>query len=578
MPVPTHAEDPNDLKNNDVSTTIGGEDTIPTGGLDNFIEIRRNGTYLTDKSILIERIMSDRRYKTFLFCRPRRFGKSVNLTMLDAFLNIEHQGNDWFDGMAVSSWVEGLENYRNKFPVIYIDMQNLVATDIRSFDLGIRRMISYIFIRFGFLTESDRLTRKQKTMLEMILKDMDPQPMDLVFLTECLETHYDSPVVVLIDEYDAPIHRTLGTDIFPSMVDAIRNVMTALLKGNSHVSKAVIVGCMQIAKESLFSGLNNLLVSTVYDDKGYGDLFGMTAEEVRMICDEAGHPERFDEIRDYYDGYHIGRAEVFNPYSVMNYFCNDMKLKQYWVGTSTERVFSRLMSVRNEEIRDSIMAIASGERVQVRLNDRLAFPHSGNVEEMEPNDAFDFLIQSGYFTTESTGLDTYEIWIPNEEIRQLFISNLYGWLGGGCRPMNRILEMLLEGRPGDAVEPVMTLFDEMINNRSETLWSSYQLILSGFLADQDTHIVRPEHHSGDGVTDISVIPRGNGPAAVIEFKKTGRGGNPEEDAVRAFKQIHERRYTLGLRGDPILTYGFAVGEHAVVICSEKGTFRADFPA
>lgn len=560
----------------DGSTIIGGDSTIPTGGLDNFIDIREKGTYLADKSMLIDRIMSDSSFITYLFCRPRRFGKSINLTMLDAFLNIRYRNNTWFDGMMISE-IEGMERFRNSFPVILLDFKDLGTGDRDLLQRNFNDMIIDTFDRFNYLASSEALTDRQKRRFGRVLDDEMVGTGDLRFLTECLHTHHGVPAVVLVDEYDAPIVNTLDTDAFGLSMDLMRKTLPPLLKGNPHIEKAVLVGILQVAKESLFSGVNNLLVSTVFDDKGFGDLFGMTSEEVRAACEEAGHPERFDEIREFYDGYRIGGHEIFNPYSVMNYFYNRMTLDRYWVRTGSERVFGDLISMRDEDVRSKLTTISAGDPVTVKMDARLAFPHSGEVGDMDPEAVFSLLTQAGYFTSERIDIDTYRVWIPNKEIRTLFESNIMDWMGIKDGPFNKILDALLEGKPETVVEPIMNLFHEMLNRNGETLWSSYQLVLAGFLAHQDTHMVLPEHFSGDGVTDISIVPRRNGLSAILEFKKTSGGGDPETDAARALGQIRRRRYSLGMKGDSIRVYGIAVGESAVVICSEDGMYRADFP-
>ena len=400
------------------STIIGGDGTIPTGGLENFIDIREKGTYLADKSMLIDRIMSDSSFITYLFCRPRRFGKSINLTMLDAFLSIRYRDNTWFDGMMVSG-VEGMERFRNSFPVVLLDFKDLDTGDRGQMQRNFNDMIIDTFDRFNYLASSEALTDRQRRRFGRVLDDEMVGTGDLRLLTECLHAHHGVPAVVLVDEYDAPIVNTLDTDAFGLSMDLMRRTLPPLLKRNPHIEKAVLVGILQVAKESLFSGVNNLLVSTVFDDKGFGDLFGMTSDEVRAVCEEAGHPERFDEIREFYDGYRIGGHEIFNPYSVMNYFYNRMTLDRYWVRTGSERVFDDLISMRDEDVRSKLTTISAGDPVTVKMDSCLAFPYSGEVGDMDPGAVFSLLTQTGYLTSERIDIDTYRVWIPNREIGTL---------------------------------------------------------------------------------------------------------------------------------------------------------------
>lgn len=575
MPHKVYVEHENHIISDDDSTINGGDDTIPTSTLDSFREVRNNGTFFADKSRLIERILSDKDAKVFLFCRPRRFGKSINLTMLDSFLNVKYKGNTWFDGLYISK-IDTVQQFRNRFPVIYLNMIGKVYYDTEKLKNGFDDLIIDTFDKFNYLRDSEKLTDRQKRKFCRVLDDEIVNPEDLAFLAECLHAHHGVPAIVLIDEYDAPVINTLGRDTFRDTIDALKGVLTPLFKSNEHVHRAVLFGVLQVAKESLFSGLNNVKVSNVFDDRGYGDLFGLTEKDVTVACMEAGHPEKIDEIRRFYDGYRIGDHHIYNPYSVMNYFDNEMKLSEYWVGTSTEDHIRDLLYKRDEKTREILLRLSGGESANVTMSSRLAFPSSGNIRDMEPEDVLSLLTQAGYLTAEKIGYDEYRVQIPNQEIRNLFNSRLRNWLGNGWYSMNTVLDSLLDGKPENAITPIKSLFQEMLNKNNETLWSSYQLILSGFLAHQDTHLVLPEHFSGDGVTDISVIPREDGPAAIIEFKKTSVAENVQDAANKALKQIRERRYALGMKGDPVHSYGFAIGPSSIVICSDEGTYTADF--
>lgn len=559
----------NDLKK-DGGTTIEGEDTIPTATLDNFIEARRNGAYLVDKTGLIADVLSDTGSKVFLFCRPRRFGKSINLTMLDAYLNLEYAGNDWFEGMEISR-TDRFDGLRNRFPVVYMNLKTLEAEDesrlARRFGTAIREA----YRGHRYLLKSDALAEDERRAFEFILtRDVgiyDPE--DLRFLTELLHRHHGVGAVVLIDEYDAPVHSALGKDHYRVAVDSLRRILSPLLKDNPHVFKAVLVGILQIARESLFSGLNNLKVSTVIDDKGFADCFGLTETEVEGICAEAGHPEVMEVLKANYDGYTIGGLHIYNPYSVMNYFDNRMKPMRYWVSTSSEDLFRVILASGNPDISDSIGVLLAGDSIEEHLDQSLHFPPSGRAEDMNPKEVFTLMLQSGYLTATTSEDGGLKLRVPNGEIMGLLRDRVRDWMGSGLSCISGLPRYLLSGDVEGVTACLRKVVGMKVNDRMmsgvKNTHTMHQLVMWGMLLLADGYTSDSEFHSGDGVSDTVLIPDdGDMLGALLEIKEA-RDGSLEKAAIEAENQIREKRYRSGIRGSTVHAYAVALGPDDVMV-------------
>lgn len=561
----------NSKRNDSVSTINGGEDTKPTGSLDNFIEIRETGGYLADKTMLIDHIMSDRHNKVFLFCRPRRFGKSINLTMLDAFLNVKYKGNTWFDGMLISE-CGSHDDIKNTFPVIYLNMKTVSGKDPESVARRFGHIIRSAYRTHYYLETSERLPgfmRKDVSKrLDYDLSEFEPD--DLASLSEMLHLHHGVPAVVLIDEYDAPVHMALGMEHYTDVIRTVRNTLTPLLKDNPHVYKAVLVGVLRVARESLFSGLNNLVVSGPLEGSRFADCFGMTEDDVISACDEAGHPEKLEEIREYYDGYHIAGTDIYNPYSVMNYFGNAMKAEGYWVGTSSERDFEILLSAGNPDVNDAMISLLSGKSVRMELDRSLAFPTSGMLDDMDPKGMFTLMVQSGYLTADSEEGGFYDVRVPNKEIMTHLKSRVRNWFGPGWARIDGLLGSLLSGDESKAEANLMTLIENPPNDRAkshaDSVHAFHQMLITGMLSVHSGYYAVPEYHSGDGVSDIAVFSKsGSGPSVIIELKEVPAREDIEEVVMSALRQIESKRYTLGVKGEPVRACGIAIGKDRAAV-------------
>ncbi|MCQ2085123.1 MAG: AAA family ATPase, partial [archaeon] len=281
-------------------------------GIQDFKELRSDNFYYVDKSMLIGQILDQNKRGVFLYTRPRRFGKSLNLSMIDAFFNIKYKGNKWFDGLGISNHPE-YDAYRNAFPVISIDLRLDDVPDFDSFIESYNKKLFWLFRSFGYLSESTSLDDASRNLYRKLYcggKTVVDSMNALADLCSMLEIHHGTKVVVLIDEYDNAVNNISDSELRREVLSFIRGVLSPLLKGNSSLQMGVVTGIMQIAKENIFSGLNNLYINNILSER-FDEMYGFTDDEVRQICTDYGQPEKFAEAKEWYDGYRFGNADIY---------------------------------------------------------------------------------------------------------------------------------------------------------------------------------------------------------------------------------------------------------------------------
>lgn len=314
---------------------------IDTGGY-SFARIREEDCYCVDKTLLIKDIFDEDIGGTYLFTRPRRFGKTLNLSMIDAYFNINYRGNTWFDGLAISEHPE-LDGYKNSFPVIHMDLRNAKTGSNQTYEDFIEKIgvtLYGIFDRFRYLLESDKTDDDKKALFEKILRmDISPNQMQMCIPMLCsmLRMYHGKKVIVLIDEYDRAVSDSFGSESHRPILDFLGGFLEPILKNNPDVQMAYVTGVMQIAKESIFSGINNITVNNTFSVRS-DERFGFTETEIKNILTYYGHPEKFEEIEEWYDGYHFGNKDVYNPFSIMNYVSNGFLPDAYWANSGGDSV------------------------------------------------------------------------------------------------------------------------------------------------------------------------------------------------------------------------------------------------
>lgn len=398
-------------------------------GIENFKEIRKDGYYYVDKTALIEQVL-EKRSKVTLFTRPRRFGKSLNMSMLQYFFEM---GTDsaLFDDLHISKNVELCELYMGKYPVISISLKGV---DAANYDEAYRLMVQIIndeAERFQFLLDSEKLTQIDKMRYETLI-DMEMQPavlaMSLKKLTTLLEKHYGQKVVVLIDEYDVPLAKAYENNFYDKMVLLLRNLFGNVLKTNASLAFAVLTGCLRIAKESIFTGLNNFTVYSITDDE-FDETFGFTSEEVQEMLSYYGLSSHFEEVKEWYDGYRFGNADVYCPWDVVNY-CKDHRESQnaapknYWMNTSGNDVINHFIDSISDNgmlTKDVLERLVNGEVITQRVDEMVTYKDLySNIDNL-----WSTLFMTGYLTQRGYICNGYySLAVPNREIRNIIIERI----------------------------------------------------------------------------------------------------------------------------------------------------------
>lgn len=541
-------------------------------GIQDFGKIREVGAYYIDKTPLIDYVLSEYGTEVFLFTRPRRFGKSVNLSMLDAYLNVEYRGKQWFDGLRIGE-LRPDDPDKNAYPVIYLDMKELNTSSPEWFMGDLRLLISLECQRHLGILDSDAVSPYDKRMFESLVErssDDATLMKSLRLLSRIYETHYGAKTVILIDEYDNPLNNSYGEPHQMDILDRIESLLTSGLKGNGSLKFGVVTGVMQIAKESIFSGLNNLKVNNIMStdmDEG----FGFTTEEVRKLCSDQGHPEKFDEAKEWYDGYRFGDSEVYNPWSVLRYVDNGFRAEPYWAGTSGNGIIDDLLSALDQRTYDDLMVLGSGGSVASEISSSVTFADIGDRSK----GIYTVMALTGYLTA-VRGDRGGMLSIPNREMYTVFAHKVASRLDvRGMDPsMTGFSKAILSG-DADAVS--RTLEDLMMLAVSSRILDdehSYQTFLAGLLMNLlGNYRVTADHESGRGYHDIRMENlMGNGPHVIVEIKRaTGKDPSEEEMeglARSALEQIRDRGYAHGLKGR-VLLYGMAFhGKTPTTVCED----------
>ena len=536
-------------------------------GIQDFKEIRDNGYYFVDKSDLIVQILEKPATKAFLFTRPRRFGKSLNLSMMDAFLNIRYAGNTWFDGLSVSARKD-LESRKNSFPVVCFDFKDLNVDTYDSFLAGMANKIADLYRVNSVVLEDiqDPKLRKDSNDLRMGTSGEDVLSRSIRTLTVLMQEHYGSKAVVLIDEYDNPIHSAYGKDDFERILNFMKIMMGSLLKGNESLHFAVITGVMQITKESIFSGLNNLSVNNILS-RSFDEMFGFTSDEVRRLCEDHGHPEKYDEAKDWYDGYCFGDAEIYNPWSVLNYVDSGFRPYPYWAGTSGNSIIEDLLDSADPDTYRALQMLGSGQSISRRIDPTVTY----HGLDKDRTAIYSMMVMTGYLTAVPNEYD-YDIRIPNREMYGEFAKFTLAPLDSTVvEGMNRFTNALVRNDTATMEGALYDIFDQILGFRLLDHEKDYQLFITGMLLTlAGRYRVTADKESGNGFHDLLMECRdGRTPNIVFEFKRRRERDPPaEEMARRALDQIRRKDYAHGLRGDTIL-YGVVFDSKAPVILSDR---------
>ena len=529
-------------------------------GIENFEEMRREDFYYVDKSHVIEQLLTQWG-KVNLFTRPRRFGISLNMSMLQSFFEI---GKDktLFDGLRISDNQELCEKYQGKFPVVSVSLKGINGATYEEARRFLIKIINEEARRLSVLSDSTELDETDHELLTQ-LKKKEMTNDSLVYsireLTELLEKHYGSKVIVLIDEYDVPLAKANENGYYDEMVLLLRNMFGNVLKTNSSLAFAVLTGCLRIAKESIFTGLNNFKVYSITNTE-FDETFGFTDEEVKTMLHDYEMDDRYDEVKEWYDGYRFGKADVYCPWDVVNY-CNDhihnpeAEPENYWMNTSGNSVIHHFIDSINEPdmlTKTELEWLVNGKTVIKQIDEMVTY----NDLYSTMDHLWSTLFMTGYLTQRGRESDgRYCLAIPNREIRNIITERILTLFQQEVKKDGKMAEQfcqaLLGGKPAE-VESLLNLYlQKTVSVRDTFVWKSlkenfYHGILLGILSYKNEWRVSSNRESGEGFSDI-VIEMGNAETGiVIEVKYTDEKKDLERDCRKALEQIRDKDYTQTL--------------------------------
>ena len=542
-------------------------------GIENFEKMRREDFYYVDKSHVIGQLLTQWG-KVNLFTRPRRFGKSLNMSMLQSFFEI---GKDktLFDGLRISDNQELCEKYQGKFPVVFVSLKGINGATYEEARRFLIKTINEEARRLSVLSDSTELDETDHELLTQ-LKKKEMTNDSLVYsireLTELLEKHYGSKVIVLIDEYDVPLAKANENGYYDEMVLLIRNLFENALKTNSSLKFAVLTGCLRIAKESIFTGLNNFKAYSI-TDKSFDETFGFTDAEVRELLRYYGQEKYYETVKEWYDGYRFGNVDVYCPWDVIN-FCSDhladpgLEPKNYWANTSGNSVISHFIdSVGKPQklTRMELEQLVNGGIVQKEINFELTYKELySSIDNL-----WSTLFMTGYLTQrgEPSG-NRYNLVIPNREIRNIITNHILKMFKENVKDDGKTVSDLCDALLNQNPEKVELIFTEYMKKtisirdtfaQKPTKENFYHGLLLGILGFKENWSVMSNRESGDGFGDILIRIEDEDVGIVIEVKYAD-DGNLQEECEKALQQIIDIRYTEALEQEGIHTiikYGIA---------------------
>ena len=548
-------------------------------GLDNFREMIAREYYFVDKTKFIKELLDSNAMVT-LITRPRRFGKTLAMRMLQEFFDINAAGRDTFKGLNISRAGEKYMQHRGKYPVIFLQLKNVAAGDFEKSFAFLKAIIARLYREYAFLEESPALTGDEKEYYVRVRRGRehctyDDLAMSLGNLTDMLYRHYGIRPIVLIDEYDAPIQHAWEDGYYEDMIRFMRQFYSEVLKGNEALECAVLTGVLRVAKESIFSGLNNLKVCSVLSGE-YSDIFGFTGEEVAKMAVDLQQEDKLPEIKAWYDGYTFGGTEIYNPWSVIMYFDAGCKPAPYWVNTSGNGIVKQMFKFSGQEGADDLQSLMDGGSVFKQLREGVVYANIGD----RIDDLYSILLMTGYLKCVGLMEKLYgeeaELRIPNKEIRGLFgreiLENFIA--AGSVSRLGRMLDAMVSGH-GDIFESVLSgiVRNNVSYHDAANGESFYHGMMLGFcVLLKDTHIVQSNRESGYGRFDLALIPTDRRYYGVIlEFKRAADEAQLEEKALEALAQIEELSYIAEFEQRQIEK----VWKYGIAFCGKKVCLRGN---
>ena len=540
-------------------------------GIEDFEKLRKEGFYYIDKTGLIRDLLNNWG-EVNLFTRPRRFGKTLNMSMLKNFFEI---GADktLFDGLMISKETALCERYMGKYPVIFISLKGVDGLDFEEACGALRRIIRAEASRFRMLLSSEKIADEDKQLFLRILQEkdtFDDVRDSLRMLSSLLKQCFSEKVILLIDEYDVPLDKAFQHGYYEEMVSLIRGLFGQALKTNEFLQFAVLTGCLRVSKESIFTGLNNFKILSITDAR-FDEHFGFTEAEVNQLLTDYQLEEHLAETKEWYDGYRFGDTNIYCPWDVISYVDHisadpHAEPEAFWINTSGNDLVKRFIDKADKTTQNEIERLIAGEAIEKKVRLDLTY----HELDSSIDNLWSVLFTTGYLTKTGRAINgVYKLVIPNREVREVFILQIQEWfrkrMADDEKPMREFCRAFLKGEPERIEKRLNIILNRMISvldakapdDKKENF---YHGLLLGLLRSEMNWLILSNAESGDGFSDILIEPEDPDAGIVIEVKYASSVAGLEKACEEALRQIREKRYDERLRNDgrtDVLTYGIA---------------------
>ena len=556
-------------------------------GIENFEEIRKLGFYYIDKTRLIEQLLQGWG-KVTLFTRPRRFGKTLNMSMLKSFFEI---GTDktLFDGLYISDNKELCDDHMGKYPVIFLSLKGVEGLEFASAKRMLCTIIDREIDRHYYLKTSDVLTDEDRTLFTKMLHGQDDNIEDSIrMLSKLLYKHYGQKVVILIDEYDVPLDKAFQNGYYKEMVSLIRGLFGQALKTNEFLQFAVLTGCLRVSKESIFTGLNNFEINSIVDID-HDEQFGFTDDEVMKLLLDYDRSERYPDAKEWYDGYHFGNADIYCPWDVINFakkLVSDPSARPsaFWINSSGNDMVKRFVDKADQTTRDEIEKLVAGGFVEKQLRLDLTYDEIDNTIDNLWSGLFTtgYLTKIGEVKVPDSESYAYKLVIPNKEVREVFILQIQEWfkavVANDDDTMKLLSKAILDKDEKQITRQLNIVMSRMISildtKEPDAMKENfYHDLLLGLLRGSNPDwLIKSNRESGDGFSDILIEPEDPDAGIVIEVKYAKEMKELDAACETAMAQIKNKRYDEALRDEgrcDILAYGIAFCRKRCRVVGEK---------
>ncbi len=536
-------------------------------GVSNFEKIRKDNYFYVDKTGLITDILSQKT-EVLLITRPRRFGKTLNMSMLESFFDITKDSKEIFRGLQITREKKLCDEWMNQYPVVSISFKQVDGLNFNDAYNMLVWMISQLYTKHSYLLESEKISDSDKNMINRMINDK-PSLVDikgsLVLLTKLLQQYYDKPVILLIDEYDVPVAKANSKGYYKEMLDVMKAIMQAL-KDNDSLKFAVITGCLKIAKESIFTGTNNFVSNSITSNR-LNEYFGFTQSEVDNLLEIMDFSDRRDDIKEWYDGYHFGKLDVYCPWDVMNYLLElqrdkDAKPISYWKNTSDNAIIRSFIDYAGSNITKKLEILMNGGYIVEQIDENLTYDYLHSSED----NLWSTLYLTGYLTKvkdedlyENVNDNKLALKIPNAEIKDIYESIVMKWFNDSAQKWNRkaLFDAVWNGDSETITNELSTLLRRTISYH-DYREDFYHAFLAGIFTGAG-YMVESNKEHGEGRSDVVVNDVIHGRVAIFEAKYAQNLDDLEKMCDKAIEQIDTKMYAKEYEDDydEILCYGIA---------------------